>query len=61
MNTFFHRLVEGFGSLRMVAPAGGFFFPHSRSIFVLLACEAVHGHHDRRVSRHLIPVDSFSH
>jgi hypothetical protein len=45
----------------MVAPAGGFFFPHSRSIFVLLACEAVHGHHDRRVSRRLIPVDSFSH
>lgn len=62
MNTFFHRLGEGFESLRMVAPAGGFFFPHSRSICVLLACcEAVHGHHDRRVCRRLISVDSFSH
>jgi hypothetical protein len=46
----------------MLAPAGGFLFPHSRSICVLLACcEAVHGHHDRRVCRRLISVDSFSH
>lgn len=61
INAFFHRLGEGFGSLRMVAPAGGFFFPHPRSIFVLLACcEAVHGHHDRCLCRGLISVDSFS-
>ncbi len=61
MNAFFHRLGEGFGNLRKVAPAGGCFFPHSRSIFVLLACcEALHGHHDRRVCRRLISVEIFS-